>query len=156
MEHADDLLPVLGKSVGREVSVRDRSARLAVGLLPVFLIVVWTGVAGAEAAGHRSSLSPRLSEARLLGREDPAREHRVVVSLAVVAAQGRVLVSHDVNTLEAHFRVFVQAQDSPGLILMPQWLPVSVGIEGLLLLWETLDATDLENRVCLLPSLSIY
>jgi hypothetical protein len=77
--------------------------------------------------------------------------------LAAAAEEGRVLVSHDLNTMERHFREFIQKQKSPGLILIPQ-NGVSVGqaIEGLILVWEALDAADLENRACLFPSLVIY
>jgi Domain of unknown function (DUF5615) len=86
----------------------------------------------------------------LEGLDDP-------VVLATAAEHGRVLVSHDVNTMEVHFREFTSKQTSPGLILIPQ-KRVSIGkaIESLVLLWEVLDAADLENRVCLFPSLIIY
>jgi hypothetical protein len=86
----------------------------------------------------------------LEGIEDP-------IVLALAAEDGRVLVSHDVNTMEGHFREFIRNNRSPGLILIPQ-KRVSVGdaIEGLVLLWEVLDSADLENRVCILPSLAIY
>ena len=79
------------------------------------------------------------------------------VVLALAAEEGRVLVSHDVNTMEHHFQDFIQNQNSPGLILIPQ-TKVSIGpaIDGLILLWEFLDAADLENRVCVFPSLVIY
>ncbi len=77
--------------------------------------------------------------------------------LALTAAAGRILVSHDVNTMERHFREFIQKQSSPGLILIPQTrIGIGQTIEGLVLLAETLDAADLENRVCLFPSLVIY
>jgi hypothetical protein len=71
--------------------------------------------------------------------------------------QGRVLVGHDVNTMERHFREFILTQTSSGLILVPQ-RRVSIGqaIEGIVLLWEKLEAADLENHVCLCPSLVIY
>lgn len=77
--------------------------------------------------------------------------------LSVAAEEGRVLVSHDVNTMEWHFQDFIQNRNSPGLILIPQTgVGIGQAIDGLILLWETLDATDLENRVCLFPSLVIY
>jgi hypothetical protein len=86
----------------------------------------------------------------LEGLDDP-------VVLARAAEAGRILVSHDVNTMERHFRDFTRNQRSPGLILIPQ-KRVSIGqaIESLVLLWEVLDASDLENRICLVPSLVIY
>ena len=77
--------------------------------------------------------------------------------LAKAAADRRVLVSHDVNTMERNFREFTSRQTSPGLILIPQKrVDVGQAIESLVLLWEVLEAADLENRVCLLPSLIIY
>jgi hypothetical protein len=77
--------------------------------------------------------------------------------LALAADEGRVLVSHDQNTMEGHFREFLRTRTSPGLILIPQ-RGVSIGqaIESLVLIWDVLEATDLENRVCLFPSLVIY
>ena len=86
----------------------------------------------------------------LEGLEDP-------VVLAKVAPDGRVLVSHDVNTMERHFRDSTSKQTSPCLVLIPQ-KRVSVGqaIDGLVLLWEALEAADLENRLCLFPSMVIY
>ena len=79
------------------------------------------------------------------------------VVLATSAEDGRVLVSHDVNTMELHFRDFIQERTSPGLILIPQRrVSVRQAIDGLVLLWEVVDAAELENRVCLFPSLVIY
>jgi hypothetical protein len=79
------------------------------------------------------------------------------VVLAKAAEDGRVLVSHDVNTMERHFRDFTSKQTSPGLILIPQ-RRVSIGqaIDGLILLWEVLEEADLENHVCLFPGMVIY
>ena len=42
------------------------------------------------------------------------------VVLALAAEEGRVLMSHDVNTIERHFQDFIQKQTSPGIILIPQ------------------------------------
>ena len=46
--------------------------------------------------------------------------------LALTAEAGRILVSHDVNTMERHFREFIQKQSNPGLILIPQ-TRISIG-----------------------------
>jgi hypothetical protein len=77
--------------------------------------------------------------------------------LSISAQEGRVVVSHDVNTMERHFRDFILQSKSPGLILIPQ-IRVRIGdaVDDLLLIWEVLDAVDFENRVCLFPSLSLY
>ena len=76
---------------------------------------------------------------------------------AAAAQDGRVLVSHDVNTMEQHFREFTRNHASPGLILIPQ-KRISIGqaIESLVFVWDVLDAADLENHICLIPSLVIY
>ena len=78
-----------------------------------------------------ASLDFRRAEAvPLEGLEDP-------VVLAKAAEDGRVLVSHDVNTMERHFREFIRNQTSPGLILIPQKrVGIGTAIDGLVLLWE--------------------
>ena len=92
----------------------------------------------------------RASAVPLSGLADPT-------VLALAADDARVLVSHDVNTMPVHFQDFIENRTCPGLILIPQ-TRVSIGdsIDGLILLWETLDTGDLQNRVCLFPSLVIY
>ena len=105
----------------------------------------------AGALRRTATLDFRRAEAvPLEGLEDP-------VVLANAAKDGRVLVSHDVNTMERHFRDFTSRQTSPGLILIPQKrVSIAQAIEGLVLVWEALEAADLENRICLIPSLVIY
>ncbi len=79
------------------------------------------------------------------------------IVLAKAAENGRVLVSHDVTTMALHFREFAAKQTSPGLVLIPQRrMSIGQAIESLVLLWEVLEAADLENRICLFPSLAIY
>jgi hypothetical protein len=76
--------------------------------------------------------------------------------LSVCSEAGRVLVSHDVNTMAFHFREFVQRRESPGLILIPQTgMSIREAIDGLILLWEVVDSAELENRICHFPSLVI-
>jgi hypothetical protein len=71
--------------------------------------------------------------------------------LAFAAGDGRVVVSHDVNTMPGHFREFTRARVSPGLIFIPQRLGIGAAIEELQLVWECADAEDLLNRVLFLP-----
>ncbi|HYL73089.1 MAG TPA: hypothetical protein VEU96_02735 [Bryobacteraceae bacterium] len=71
--------------------------------------------------------------------------------LAFAAGGGRVVVSHDVNTMPGHFREFTRARISPGLILIPQRLGIGAAIEELLLVWECADAEDLLNQILFLP-----
>jgi len=58
--------------------------------------------------------------------------------------------------MELHLRRFVREQRSPGLILIPQRVSIGAAIGDLALIWETLDPHDLENQICLLPSIVIY
>jgi hypothetical protein len=86
---------------------------------------------------------------RLAGLED-------ILVLELAAKQNRVLVSHDQSTMEIHFRRFVRDNSSPGLILIPQRVPIGSALNGLQLIWEILEPVDIENRICLLPSLVVY
>lgn len=91
----------------------------------------------------------RAEDVPLEGLEDPN-------VLAVAAQEGRVLVSHDVSTMPNHLRAMVAKTNSPGVILIPQRLPVAEAIDLLLLVCEAAEPEDLENGICLLPSLSMY
>jgi hypothetical protein len=72
--------------------------------------------------------------------------------LALAAGQQRVLVSHDVGTLPAHFRAFIAAGNwSPGVFLVAQALDIGAVIEELLLIWLASEASEWENRLELLP-----
>jgi uncharacterized protein DUF5615 len=54
--------------------------------------------------------------------------------LALAAGQQRVLVSHDVGTMPAHFRAFKEAgKHSAGVFLVSQDLDVGAAIDELLL-----------------------
>jgi hypothetical protein len=84
--------------------------------------------------------------ARLDGVPDPE-------VLAFAANEGRILVSHDFQTLPKHFLQFTQTRRSPGVLLVRQDLPVGDAIEILLLIWEASEPCEWTNRLCLLPSL---
>ena len=84
--------------------------------------------------------------ARLDGVPDPQ-------VLAFAAGEGRILVSHDLQTMPKHFRQFTQVRRSPGVLLIRQDLPVSQAVESLVLIWEASEPDEWENRVCLVPSL---
>jgi hypothetical protein len=56
--------------------------------------------------------------------------------LALAADQQRVLVSHDVGTMPAQFRVFERSgKQSCGVFLIPQSLDVRTAIDELVLIW---------------------
>jgi hypothetical protein len=72
--------------------------------------------------------------------------------LALAAGQERVLVSHDVGTMPAHFRAFTSAgKNSAGVLLVPQSLDVGAAIEDLLLVWLASEASEWGNRLVWLP-----
>ena len=74
--------------------------------------------------------------------------------LSFAAAQERVLVSHDLRTMLRHFRAFVLTNTSPGVILIPQRLPIIKAIANLLLLWEASRLDEWRNRLIYIPSLT--
>src|SRR5215475_935822 len=54
--------------------------------------------------------------------------------LALAAKEGRVLVSHDCNTMPEHFADFVMSQHGPGVFILAQDIPISLAVEELLTL----------------------
>ena len=72
--------------------------------------------------------------------------------LGLAAEQGRVLVSHDVGTMSAHFRNLRNAcKPSAGVFLIPQSLSLAIAIDELLVIWLTSEAAEWENRLVWLP-----
>lgn len=72
--------------------------------------------------------------------------------LAFAAGAGRIVLSHDVNTMTAaaaHRRDAGLAM--PGLLLAPQTSPVRTIIEDLLLIWVATEADEWHGRVQFLP-----
>lgn len=80
----------------------------------------------------------------VFGKSDPE-------VLAIAARERRVLVSHDRQTMPAHFARFVLTQPSPGLIIIAQHLDIGLAIEELLMIWSVSDASEWENAVLFLP-----
>jgi hypothetical protein len=83
-------------------------------------------------------------EAGAAGKDDPTL-------LQIAAEQNRILVSHDVRTIPQHFRNFIAGQTSPGVILIPQKLPLSTAIEQLVLIWLASEAEEWVNQIRFLP-----
>ena len=67
------------------------------------------------------------------------------------AELGRILVSHDRRTMTAHFKRFVEAHSSPGLIIVPQNQDIGTVIEDLLIIWAASEADEWRNDVVYLP-----
>ena len=84
-------------------------------------------------------------EARLESVPDPE-------VLARAAEQDRILVTHDFQTMPRHFSDFLQAHgSSPGVLLVPQHLPIADAIEELVLIWSATDRREWENRILRIP-----
>ena len=86
----------------------------------------------------------RASAAGLLGLSDPE-------VLAVAAQAGRILVSHDRETMTGHFTRFIEDSPSPGLLIVDQRAGLGDAIEQILLVWACSDADEWIGRVGYLP-----
>lgn len=82
--------------------------------------------------------------AGLSGVDDPE-----VLRLAM--DQGRILVSHDRKTMPTHFGEFVQSQESPGIIILSQRIPVAQVAADLLLIWAASTPEEWVNQIRTLP-----
>ncbi|HEX5083787.1 MAG TPA: DUF5615 family PIN-like protein [Blastocatellia bacterium] len=83
-------------------------------------------------------------EAKLRGLPDPD-------VLALAAKEGRILVTHDCNTMPEHFAAFVISKYSPGVFILAQDLPISLAVEELLTTWEASEAEEWVNILQWLP-----
>ena len=83
-------------------------------------------------------------EAGAVGKDDPT-------VLQIAAEINRILVSHDVRTMPQHFLKFIAGKNSPGVILIPQKLPLSTAIEQLALIWLASEAEEWVNLIRFLP-----
>jgi hypothetical protein len=83
-------------------------------------------------------------DAKIRGLPDPE-------VLSVTAREGRILVSHDHQTMPMHFADFIATRQSPGVFLLAQDLPIRIAIEELLMIWETSEAEEWQNTLHYLP-----
>jgi hypothetical protein len=95
-------------------------------------------------------------------RRDPAVDFRAAAVssltglndaqvLALAAADKRILVTHDAKTMPGHFAEFILSNESSGVIVVPQHLPVSAVVEELLLVASATSLEEWMNRICYLP-----
>lgn len=101
----------------------------------------------------------------LLGvtRREPSVDFRTAVSaeleglqdtdvLSLAAASGRVLVTHDRRTMPSHFADFLGlGRRSPGVLIVPQSLPIAIAVEEILLIWGATEAEEWIDRILSLP-----
>lgn len=71
--------------------------------------------------------------------------------LAYCASEGRVLVSHDWQTMPYHFADFIASSMSPGVLIIPQSMEVREAIEELILIWAALETEEYVNNIRRLP-----
>lgn len=71
--------------------------------------------------------------------------------LALAAREERILVTHDQTTMPTHFGEFIHSKSSPGVIVVPQSLPVREVIDTLILIWVATQAAEWVNRILYLP-----
>jgi uncharacterized protein DUF5615 len=71
--------------------------------------------------------------------------------LETAAESGRILVSHDRNTMPRHFVDFRERRSSPGLIIVSQDLDIGAAIEDLLLVWAATDADEWVDQLDFVP-----
>lgn len=72
--------------------------------------------------------------------------------LAWAAERGRILVTHDLKTIPKHAYERARAgQSMPGVIAVPDSMPIGQAIEDLALLVECSPPAELENLVFYLP-----
>jgi hypothetical protein len=72
--------------------------------------------------------------------------------LALSSESQRVLVSHDVGTMPAHFRTFREAgNQSCGVFLIPQTLDIGTAIDELLAIWLASEGSEWIDRLEWLP-----
>ena len=67
--------------------------------------------------------------------------------LALAAEAGRLLVTHDQKTMPSHFGKFIAQRTSPGVIIIPQHMPIATAAEGLVLIWSASEAEEWVNRI---------
>ena len=71
--------------------------------------------------------------------------------LAASARDGRVLVTHDQATMPRKFVEFNRSQHSPGVIIIPQYLPIRGAADDLILIWTATGAEEWVDRIAFLP-----
>ena len=71
--------------------------------------------------------------------------------LAVAAPEGRMLLSHDHHTMPIHFGEFITTRASPGVIIIPQRMLISVAVEWIMTIWAASEAEEWVNQILILP-----
>ena len=84
------------------------------------------------------------NQAGLAGIKDPQ-------VLLYAVQHGRMLVTHDRNTMQKHFWSLIKAHDSPGIIVIPQRFPISAAANELVLMWAASKPQEWMNQIAFVP-----
>lgn len=71
--------------------------------------------------------------------------------LELSAREERIVVSHDQTTMPIHFGEFITSQTSPGLIIIPKYLSITLAVEDLILIWNLSETEEWADRIVFLP-----
>src|SRR5262249_42348655 len=85
--------------------------------------------------------------AGLRGTKDPEL-------LEIAARQGRILISHDLNSMAGYFwKRIAEGKSSPGLLFIPnQWTAIGPAVEWLLLIWSASEPEEWRDRIEYMPT----
>jgi predicted nuclease of predicted toxin-antitoxin system len=84
------------------------------------------------------------NKAGLVGIKDPQ-------VLLYAARQGRMLVTHDRDTMPRHFYSFIKSHQSPGIIVVPQSFRISAAANDLVLMWAVSKQEEWANQIVWVP-----
>jgi hypothetical protein len=83
-------------------------------------------------------------EGGVVGRPDPE-------VLSIAADLGRILVTHDRNTMPGHIARFLETRTLPGVIVLFQEIEIGVAIEELLLICVATEANEWVGHLGFIP-----
>ena len=76
--------------------------------------------------------------------------------LARAAQDGRVLVTHDRNTMPPHFAAFITTATSAGVLISPQHVSMAAAVDAPQLLWHATEAEAWAQANPLPSSVMVY
>ncbi len=53
--------------------------------------------------------------------------------------------------MPGYFYRFITSNESPGIVIVPQYLSISEGVDDLILIWSASDIDDWKNQIVYLP-----
>ena len=71
--------------------------------------------------------------------------------LKIAASKDRILVSHDWKTMPDRFDKFLKTGSSPGVLIVPQQLSISVAIDELIMIWFASEAEEYVDSIRRIP-----